>query len=817
MRSPKKIGLATSLAMATVVTTIANGVLVPSAQAQYGGNNFNPMQSMLDVEKRRFDLDKKIADAVTAGRLTAAEAAPFKQELVRLKNAEDGYKAGGRFSFFQKARLTLELDALSTNIEKGMHERTAIGLTDLDGREQDIQTRLNDAVTSGRLSSMEAAEFKRTLGRINAKEATYKSAGALTSTQTLELALELDHLSSTVETQLKARTGGDMDLTARGKDLFTRINDLATANRINAADAENYRQELNRIAARNTSMTANGRILSTEDQLSLALDLERLNSKLERFTAISNNSGGAGPGINDMQRQISERLATGQSSGKLDAQELATLKQEFDRISGLEATFRADGALTDTETLTLANDLGRLNKRLERSLVSSPGGPGGPGANNSLAERRSRLQSQLDAARNNQRISEEVYGQMRSEFDRVAANERLFRADGLLTDAETLSLADDLEKINNRLRRSMVALPDVGSKKTELAKRIEDGVASGRLTPAQANEFRADLARAADLESAMRSGNGHFTDQQVLAMNREYESVTAKLDGAITPLPDINRRQSQLSKKLSDAEAAGSLNSNQITDLRKELDRINGVESSLRASGKSLTDWESMSVNRDLDKFESDMTRLMAAAPVSPPISSSSVPFDTKGHWAESYVGQLTQRGIIGGFPDGSFKPDDGITRAQFAAIAVKALSLPAASGPANFADVSSSYWANRAIAAVSQAGLVTGFPDGSFKPEDKITRAQALVILAKALPGNASGGDTAILNSYGDGSSVPAWAAPSVAKAAKAHIIVSYPDPSQIKPNVNATRADVAALTYQTLNNLGKNLPQIRVGIEPQ
>jgi hypothetical protein len=54
------------------------------------------------------------------------------------------------------------------------------------------------------------------------------------------------------------------------------------------------------------------------------------------------------------------------------------------------------------------------------------------------------------------------------------------------------------------------------------------------------------------------------------------------------------------------------------------------------------------------------------------------------------------------------------------------------------------------------------------------------------------------------------------VAKAARAHILVSYPDPSQIKPNVNATRADVAALTYQTLNNLGKNLPQIRVGIEP-
>ena len=107
----------------------------------------------------------------------------------------------------------------------------------------------------------------------------------------------------------------------------------------------------------------------------------------------------------------------------------------------------------------------------------------------------------------------------------------------------------------------------------------------------------------------------------------------------------------------------------------------------------------------------------------------------------------------------------------------------------------------------------MTGFPDGTFKPEDKITRAQALVILAKALPSGLA--DVSILNSYQDGSSVPSWAAPSVAKAAKARIIVSYPDPSQIRPNLNASRADVAALTYQTLVNLGQKLPVIKVGLE--
>ncbi|MFA6212911.1 MAG: S-layer homology domain-containing protein [Candidatus Obscuribacterales bacterium] len=809
MRS--KVSLASSIALVTVISSLACGLAdFPAAQAQFGNRDLSQIPALLDVEKRRNDLDKKVADALVSGRLTAVEAQPFKQELVRLKNAEDGYKASGKFSFFQKARLTLELDVLSSNIEKSLHERSSVGLTDISGKKLDISVRLSDAQSSGRLTAQEAQSFKSQLANISAKESSYKSVNnagqPLSSTQTLELALDLDRLSSAIESQLKARTGGDFKFADKTRELSTRIADLVASGRVSATEADTYRQELNRIGSRQASMVASGRLLTTEDQLSLALDLERLNSKLERFTATSGSTATL-PGINEMQRSLSAKLLAGQNSGQLDAQELSVLKQEFDRIAAVEQSYRADGALSDSETLTLATDIEKLNKRIDRSMTQAP--------TNTLASRQAKVQAKLDQARANQRITEAVYQDLRAELDRVASRERLYRADGQITDSETLSLANDLEQISGRLQQSLRALPDLSVKRNQLAKQIEDGLASGRLNADQADDFRRDLARVNRLESAMRSGNNQFTDQQVVAMVREYDDVSTRLEKSLAPLPNIDGKQRAITTKLNEAEASGALNANQLSDLRKESSRINAVERSFRNSDGVLNDWEAMKVNRDLDALESDIFRLIAATPAAPPISSSSVPFDTKGHWAESYVGQLTQRGIIGGFPDGSFKPDDGITRAQFAAIAVKALNLPAASGPASFADVSASYWANKAIAAVSQAGLVTGFPDGTFKPEDKITRAQALVILAKALPAQGAA-DTSILNSYGDGASVPAWAAPSVAKAAKAHILVSYPDPSQIKPNVNATRADVAALTYQTLNNLGKNLPQIRVGIEP-
>jgi hypothetical protein len=188
---------------------------------------------------------------------------------------------------------------------------------------------------------------------------------------------------------------------------------------------------------------------------------------------------------------------------------------------------------------------------------------------------------------------------------------------------------------------------------------------------------------------------------------------------------------------------------------------------------------------------------------------------DVIGYWGEPYVSILASRGIIGGFPDGTFHPNDNITRAQFAAIAVKALNVSPNTGASSFNDVAAKYWGAAAIGAVSNAGLVTGFPDGTFKPEDKLTRAQALVILAKALGNGYS--DARELANYSDAPTVPGWALPSVTRAASAHIIANFPDPAVISPNAFATRGEVAALMYQTLLALHKPLPKIHIGLLPQ
>jgi len=195
-------------------------------------------------------------------------------------------------------------------------------------------------------------------------------------------------------------------------------------------------------------------------------------------------------------------------------------------------------------------------------------------------------------------------------------------------------------------------------------------------------------------------------------------------------------------------------------------------------------------------------------------LAQASTLTDLQGYWGQGYIDALANRSYIGGFPDGTFRPNALITRAEFAAIAAKALGLPAVSGGRFFVDVPNNHWAAGSIAAVSNSGLVGGFPDGTFRPSDRITRAQALVILTKALKN--SNPELSGLNRYSDAAAVPDWAKDSIARAANAGIIVNFPNASLIDPNRVSTRGEVAALMYQTLYQLGiGDLPALTIGLQ--
>ena len=188
-----------------------------------------------------------------------------------------------------------------------------------------------------------------------------------------------------------------------------------------------------------------------------------------------------------------------------------------------------------------------------------------------------------------------------------------------------------------------------------------------------------------------------------------------------------------------------------------------------------------------------------------PPIATGNADqfTDVRGHWAQTYIAALAQRNIISGFPGGTFRPDDSVTRVQFAAIINKAFAPPAKQNVAQFKDISSNFWGYSAVQSAARGGFMRGYPNGDFKPNQVIPRVEVLAALSSGL--NFTTGSTSVLSKYQDGAQIPSWATTAVAAATQRKIVVNYPSLVQLNPNRRATRAEVAAFVYQAMVNAGK------------
>lgn len=117
------------------------------------------------------------------------------------------------------------------------------------------------------------------------------------------------------------------------------------------------------------------------------------------------------------------------------------------------------------------------------------------------------------------------------------------------------------------------------------------------------------------------------------------------------------------------------------------------------------------------------------------PLKSSSTFADCSGHWARAYIDTAEKYGMVSGTDQNNFEPDRPVTRAEMAVMLNNVLDYPGASQ--TFSDVTKSAypWAYDAISALQSAGILTGYADGNFKPQNSITRAQAATLITRVDP----------------------------------------------------------------------------------
>ena len=192
---------------------------------------------------------------------------------------------------------------------------------------------------------------------------------------------------------------------------------------------------------------------------------------------------------------------------------------------------------------------------------------------------------------------------------------------------------------------------------------------------------------------------------------------------------------------------------------------------------------------------------------------------DTQNHWANACVDRLVQRTQVSGYPDQSFRPENRLTRAEYAALMLK--SFPdtvsvASSGSAvpNFKDLPTTHWAYDALRSSYQRGIFVGYPDNTMRPDRPISRAEALAVLYTLVSPTARDGnfradtlprfpipyepEQVLAELFEDASQAPDWAKTSLSAMAAGFMVVDYPQGQRLRPGQPTTRAEAAAFLCQ-------------------
>jgi hypothetical protein len=164
------------------------------------------------------------------------------------------------------------------------------------------------------------------------------------------------------------------------------------------------------------------------------------------------------------------------------------------------------------------------------------------------------------------------------------------------------------------------------------------------------------------------------------------------------------------------------------------------------------------------------------------------------GHRNYAHINALVEIGIINGYSDNSFRPNNTLTRAQAAIMIVRAAGISTEGVSSNFTDVPSSHAAYKFISAAYQAGIINGYSEGTFKPNANVTRAQIAIMVQRAFNVQESGtvmSFTDVLEGYAPKKFIEILAGQK--------IVNGYSD-GTFKPNANVTRAQFSTMIYNAL-----------------
>lgn len=286
-------------------------------------------------------------------------------------------------------------------------------------------------------------------------------------------------------------------------------------------------------------------------------------------------------------------------------------------------------------------------------------------------------------------------------------------------------------------------------------------------------------------------GSGLITLISHGANQRSGEFASIQIDGLPSKYASqVIYRNNQISLFITDTTNTGNSNPGGTVSA--------SPSPAVPAVQPSATPAPAVKVNPFQSKVVSQETVLKAVIDSIAATKNESIKFsDTGSHWGGSTISTAVKLRIIDGYQDGTFRPNASVTRAEFAAMIARAFGLSSSPASAVFQDTGSS-WAADYIGSLVEKGIVTGYTDGSFKPNATISRAEMVTIIARVL--DLSVLSTGSQASFADVSS-EYWAANAIKQASSAKLIQGV-SASAFAPKSNANRAEAVTLIIRALES---------------
>lgn len=293
---------------------------------------------------------------------------------------------------------------------------------------------------------------------------------------------------------------------------------------------------------------------------------------------------------------------------------------------------------------------------------------------------------------------------------------------------------------------------------------------------------QATIARSSAGGGYVLSGNADLTDLQVWGEAEPLKLSPSFAPGTTAYTARTEAEQVSIVATKADAMATVTLDGNVVTDsVKVDLTDGDNLLVLTVCAENGIKKEYTLNIYRENTK------------PTAPLVEFT----DIAGHWAESYIKQAVSKGIVNGYPNRMFKPDNAVSRAEFTVMLAGTLNLDGEGAALMFADNEQiGQWAKRAVSLALQMEIVNGYTDGSFRPDAQITRAEMASMIAKTLKVSRNANTT---TSFADDEDIPIWAKDAV-EAIRKLGIVNGRGGNKFVPNDTATRAEAVVMLLKML-----------------